>query len=138
MASFCSHCCIGTGIRIRIRRARHWHAPKKKRDGRSTCQLIAPLVASCRQALLPPSLVYVYLLVWCCAYVHVYVHVPMIVAGVVDVFVTLKSGRFCFLCSLHARTKGTSTARGCTVHMPDVRECRGPLHVSLFFFFRDK
>lgn len=101
MASFCSHCCI------RIRRARHWHAPKKKRDGRSTCQLIARLVASCRQALLPPSLVYVYLLVWCCAYVHVYVHVPMTVAGVVDIFVTLKSGRFFFyaVCTREPRAR---------------------------------
>lgn len=42
---------------------------------------------------------------------------------------------FFVLCSLHARTKGTSTARGCTVHLPDVRECRGPLHVFFCLFF---
>lgn len=75
---------------------------------------------------------YVYLLVWCCADVHVYV--PMIVVAVWYVCILSREGFF--LCSsLHARTKGTSTARGCTVHLPDVRECRGPLHVFYSFSF---
>lgn len=50
-------------------------------------------------------------------------------------FCNLEVGKVFLLCSLHLRTKGTSTARGCTVHMPDVRECRGPLYVFVLFFF---